>query len=254
MKGKVGTPCKDEFLRKTDNTKTIKEIKRNKTKKLKEIKSILNSKSNYNHIAKELEMHTIDVLKLIQEETLQFGTNISKTMAKHLMDKGGTVSEIAELYNCYEIKVLRTLNEINDNDYKNKVKEIDIALKIYKLLEQSKWFNFISSKLNIDKYKAFNIYNKYFHKYNNRVIDFKVVKELSKLNLTDKEIANFYNITDEDMKQVREHIIYEYKTKNLGSNKKLLNNINKEDILDEAYKESTNNDFYSIRSKNKKYK
>ena len=108
--------------------------------------------------------------------------------------------------------------------------------------------------MNIDKYKAFNIYNKYFHKYNNRVIDFKVVKELSKLNLTDKEIANFYNITDEDMKQVREHIIYEYKTKNLGSNKKLLNNINKEDILDEAYKESTNNDFYSIRSKNKKYK
>ena len=54
MKGKVGTPCKDEFLRKTDNIKTTKEIRANKTKILKEIKIILNSKSNYNYIAKEL--------------------------------------------------------------------------------------------------------------------------------------------------------------------------------------------------------
>ncbi len=161
---KVGTPCKDEFLRKTDNIKTTKEIRANKTKILKEIKIILNSKSNYNYIAKELEMHTIDVLQLLQEETLQFGTNISKAMTKHLMDRGVTVSEIAELYNCDEIKVLLTLNEINDNDYRNKIKEIGIALKIYKLLEKSKGFNFISSKLNIDKYKAFNIYNKYFHR------------------------------------------------------------------------------------------
>ena len=254
MKGKVGTPCKDEFLRKTDNIKTTKEIRANKTKILKEIKIILNSKSNYNYIAKELEMHTIDVLQLLQEETLQFGTNISKAMTKHLMDRGVTVSEIAELYNCDEVKVLLTLNEINDNDYRNKIKEIGIALKIYKLLEKSKGFNFISSKLNIDKYKAFNIYNKYFHRYNNRVIDFKAVKELSTLNLTDKEIANFYNITDEDMKQVRAHIIYEDKTKNLRGNKDALSNLNKEDILDYAYKESTNNDFYSIRSENKKYK
>ena len=129
MKGKVGTPCKDEFLRKTDNIKTTKEIRANKTKILKEIKIILNSKSNYNYIAKELEMHTIDVLQLLQEETLQFGTNISKAMTKHLMDRGVTVSEIAELYNCDEVKVLLTLNEINDNDYRNKIKEIfDVSI------------------------------------------------------------------------------------------------------------------------------
>ena len=40
MKGKVGTPCKDEFLRKTDNIKTTKEIRANKTK---------NTKRNKNH-------------------------------------------------------------------------------------------------------------------------------------------------------------------------------------------------------------
>ena len=56
------------------------------------------------------------------------------------------------------------------------------------------------------------------------------------------------------MKQVRSHIIYEDKTKHLRRNKYALSNLNKEDILDYAYKESTNNDFYSIRSENKKYK
>ena len=56
------------------------------------------------------------------------------------------------------------------------------------------------------------------------------------------------------MKQVRDRIIYEDKIKNLSKNKELLSNSNNEDILIYAFRESRNKDFYSIRSKNKKYK
>ena len=54
-------------------------------------------------------------------------------------------------------------------------KEINIAIKVRDLLEKHFNFNEISHELKLSRYKLFKIYNKYFEKYNDEVIDFDII-------------------------------------------------------------------------------
>ncbi|WP_195251405.1 hypothetical protein [Romboutsia sp. 1001713B170207_170306_H8] len=250
MKGSVERACIDILLKVPKNIKTVKYKKIEKARLLREIKAKINEGKSYIDIAIELEIHTIDVLNILQEEII-FGINLTKGMIEHLISKGITISEISELYKCKKVNIIYALNDINNNISKNKAIEIETAIKINDLLENNIGFDFISKSLKIDEYKVFTIYNKYFHKYNNNVISFNQIEELIKLNLSDVNIARFYSINEDDMNLVKEQIKY-----NKQIRKSKIDDKNKDNLsmIEKSYKESTNMDFHCIRSKNRKYK
>lgn len=243
-RGSVGRPLVIKKLKRPEGTITIRSKRIRENKIAKEIINMINDGKGYDQIAKDLGLTKKEVLIINQKNTLRHGNNVSRTSIIDMINLGITTKEISEIFNCKErdvILILRNISYSRELDIEN---EINIAIKVRDMLEKQFNFNEISYELKSSKYKLFKIYNKYFEKYNDEVIDFDVIDKLIYLKLNLDEIAKFYNIPKE----------YLLELINMNEKSKIERDKNKikeqkaikveEDILTKSYKAS-NIDFYA---------
>ena len=161
-----------------------------------------------------------------------------------MINLGITTKEISEIFNCKESDVILILKNINYSRNLDTEKEINIAIKVRDMLEKQFNFNEISYELRSSKYNLFNIYNKYFERYNDEIIDFDVIDKLIYLKLNLDEIAKFYNIPKEyllELIKMNEDSKIERNKKKIKEQKVIKI---EEDILTKSYKAS-NIDFHA---------
>ena len=111
-----------------------------------------------------------------------------------MISLGITSKEISEIFNCKESDVISIWKNINYSKNLDIEKEINIAIKVRDLLDKHFNFNEISHELKLSRYKLFKVYNKYFEKYNDEVIDFDIIDKLFNLKLNYDDFDKFYNI------------------------------------------------------------
>ena len=211
-RGSVGRPLVIKKLKRPEGTITIRSKRIRDNKIAKEIINMINDGKGYDQIAKDLGLTKTEALIINQKNTLRHGNSINKN--------------------------------INYSKNLDIEKEINIAIKVRDLLEKHFNFNEISHELKLSRYKLFKIYNKYFEKYNDEVIDFDIIDKLFNLKLNYDDIAKFYNIP----KQYLMELI------NMNEKSKIERDKNKikeqksikdeEDILTKSYKAS-NIDFHA---------
>ncbi len=120
-----------------------------------------------------------------------------------MISLGITSKEISEIFNCARKWMLYQFGKnINYSKNLDIEKEINIAIKVRDLLEKDFNFNEISHELKLSRYKLFKIYNKYFEKYNDEVIDFDIIDKLFNLKLNYDDIAKFYNIKTRKLRNI----------------------------------------------------
>ena len=182
-RGSVGRPLVIKKLKRPEGTITIRSKRIRDNKIAKEIINMINDGKGYDQIAKDLGLTKTEALIINQKNTLRHGNNINRTNINDMISLGITTKEISEIFNCKESDVISIWKNINYSKNLDIEKEINIAIKVRDLLEKHFNFNEISHELKLSRYKLFKIYNKYFEKYNDEVIDFDIIDKLFNLKL-----------------------------------------------------------------------
>ena len=243
MKGIIGTPTIPEKINTNGNILSNKS-KRNKEEKLaNKIISLINDGKTYKEVGKALKIKSLDVVKIYESKTLIYKEILNENNIKHMLKNELTTKEIAEYFNIQEFKVIAVLKNVDYNLVEN-IKEINIAIEVKDMLDKSINFSKISKRLNIDRYKAFIIYNKYFDIYRNDIIDVEVINKLEELKLSTKLIAKFYNVEEQQILNLKEMSI---QIRNSSVSDKKVHNGIKEDLLKEGYEKSNKMDFYACK-------
>lgn len=243
-RGSVGRPLVIKKLKRPEGTITIRSKRIRENKIVKEIINMINDGKRYDQIAKDLGLTKKEVLIINQKNTLRHGNNVRRTNIIDMINLGITTKEISEIFNCKESDVISVLKNINYSKNLDIEDEINLAINVRDLLEKHFNFNEISHELKLSKYKLFKIYNKYFEKYNDEVVDFDIIDIFLNLKLSYDDIAKFYNIPKEYLveliKMNKKSKIERYKKK--IKEEKIIKD--EEDILTKSYKAS-NIDFYA---------
>nr|WP_317333451.1 hypothetical protein [uncultured Romboutsia sp.] len=243
-RGSVGRPLVIKKLKRPEGTITIRSKRIREHKIAKDIINMINDGKGYDQIAKDLGLTKKEVLIINQKNTLRHGNNVNRTNIIDMMNLGITTKEISEIFNCKESYVISILKNINYSKNLDIEREINFAIKVRDLLEKYFNFNYISYELKLSKYKLFKIYNKYFEKYNDEVIDFDTIDKFLNLKLNYDDIAKFYNIPKEylmELIKMNEKSKLE-RDKNKIKEEKFIKD--EEDILTKSYKAS-NIDFHA---------
>ncbi len=204
---------------------------------------MINDGKKYDEIARYLGLTKIEVITINQNNTLRHGSNISKININDMINLGLTTKEISKIYNCKESTVIALLKDIDlkkNIEYEN---EIDISINVRDMLQKGFNLKDISKELNINRYKLFSVYNKYFEEYNSEAIDFDVIEKLLNLKLSYDDISSFYNIPKEYL-MILINMNEESKIERKNKKKEEIVTIDEEDILTKSYKAS-NIDFYA---------
>lgn len=243
-RGSVGRPLVIKKLKRPEGTITIRSKRIRENKIVKEIINMINDGKRYDQIAKDLGLTKKEVLIINQKNTLRHGNNVRRTNIIDMINLGITTKEISEIFNCKESDVISVFKNINYSKNLDIENEINLAIKVRDLLEKHFNFNEISHELKLSKYKLFKVYNKYFEKYNDEVVDFDIIDIFLDLKLSYDDIAKFYNIPKgylvELIKMNEKSKIERYKKK--IKEEKIIKD--EEDILTKSYKAS-NIDFYA---------
>ncbi|MGL5346259.1 MAG: hypothetical protein ACRDA3_02825 [Peptostreptococcaceae bacterium] len=250
-RGSVGRALIPYRFKRPENVITIRYKKARETKYLKQIMKLLYEGRDYEQISDELEITVVEVLNIIQQNTLRYGSGMTKVNIIDMLSKGATTYDVAKFYKCEESKIIAIKNDINLMNRPNIEMEINLAINVKNLLNKNLKFNSISKRLNRNRYFLFRLYNKYFNKYNNEIIDVKVVEKLAELDLTSEEIANFYQIKTENILEIRLLISQVNKHKIISKSINHKDNKKDESILDKAYENSNRQDFYDFKMKNR---
>lgn len=242
-RGSVGRPLVIKKLKRPEGTITIRYKKIREKKFAKEIINMINEGKKYDEIAKHLGLTKKEVIIINQNNTLRHGSKISKININDMINLGLNTKEISKIYNCKESTVIALLKDI---DLKKNIRyenDINLSINVKDMLEKGFNLKDISKELNINRYKLFSVYNKYFEEYNSEVIDFDVIEKLLNLKLSYDDISKFYNIPKEYLMIL---INMNEKSKIERKNKIVENSItiDEEDILTKSYKAS-NLDFYA---------
>ena len=250
-RGSVGRALIPYRFTRPENVITIRYKKIRETKNSKQIIKLLEEGRDYEQISNELEISKVDVLTIHQQNTLRYGSGMTKVNIKDMIKKGLTTGEIADFYKCEEYKIVSVINNIDYEEKPNIERSINLAIQVKDLIEKGIKFEAISQKLNKNRYHLFTIYNRYFEKYNNDIIDIEVIQEMVSLGLKNEDIAMFYEIPKEHIIELR-RISIELKQSKRAS--KVTDNKKKvmiDDSLDKAYEKSNKQDFYDIKMKNR---
>lgn len=242
-RGSVGRPLVIKKLRRPEGTITIRAKKIRENRIANEIINSLNDGKGYNQIAKDLGLSKKEVLLINQRNTLRHGSNINKINIKDMINLGITTKDIGEIYNCKESYIISILKNLDYNNLEIK-EEIEIAIKVRDMLYKGFNLNDISKELKIRRYKLFDIYNKYFEKYSDEVIDFETIEQLLQIKLNYNEISKFYNIPKQYLMEL---ININEKSKKNRAKKNFKEKIDVKDeehILTKSYKNS-DIDFYA---------
>lgn len=250
-KGSVGRALIPYRFVRPENVITIRYKKIRETKNSKQIIKLLEEGRDYEQIADELEISKIDVLTIHQQNTLRYGSGMTKVNLKDMIKKGLTTKEIAKYFKCEEGKIVAVLNDVDYEENPSIERNINIAIKIKHLLDKNIKFSAISRKLNRNSYYLFTIYNRYFKHYDNEIIDMEVIQELVYIGLTNEDIAMFYEVPKGHIIQLRKISI---ELKNNSIKPKVVEDKKKVAIdksLDKAYEKSNKQDFYDMKMKNR---
>lgn len=250
-RGSVGRALIPYRFKRPENVVTIRYKKARQTKNLKQIMKLLHEGRNYEQISDELEINMVDLLTILQQNTLRYGSGMTKVNIIDMLDKGATTDEIARFYKTEESKIVAVKNDISLIDKPNVESDINVAIKVRNLLNKNLKLDIISKKLNRNKYFLFVVYNKYFKIYDNQIMDTEIIEKLVNIGLTSEEIASFYSVKIEDILQLRRLITQANKLKIASKNIKSKNDIEKSNILDNAYENSNKQDFYDFKMKNR---
>ena len=87
------------------------------------------------------------------------------------------------------------------------IKNMRMSDEIKRMLDYSKDLNYISMKMQRDKYELFLIYDRFYKKYKDRVLDCNVVCELIQLGLSNKEIGQFYGVDKNQISSLSKNYI-----------------------------------------------
>ena len=211
---------------------------------VKEIINMINDGKGYDQIAKDLGLTKTEALIINQKNTLRHGNSINRTNINDMISLGITSKEISEIFNCKESDVISIWKNINYSKNLDIEKEINIAIKVRDLLEKHFNFNEISHELKLSRYKLFKIYNKYFEKYNDEVIDFDIIDKLFNLKLNYDDIAKFYNIPKQYLMELINMNEKSKIERDKSKTKEQKVTKDEEDILTKSYKAS-NIDFHA---------
>lgn len=212
-RGSVGRPLVIKKLKRPEGTITIRSKRIRDNKIAKEIINMINDGKGYDQIAKDLGLTKTEALIINQKNTLRHGNSINRT-------------------------------NINYSKNLDIEKEINIAIKVRDLLEKHFNFNEISHELKLSRYKLFKIYNKYFEKYNDEVIDFDIIDKLFNLKLNYDDIAKFYNIPKQYLMELINMNEKSKIERDKSKTKEQKVTKDEEDILTKSYKAS-NIDFHA---------
>lgn len=243
-RGSVGRPLVIKKLKRPEGTITIRSKRIRDNKIAKEIINMINDGKGYDQIAKDLGLTKTEALIINQKNTLRHGNNINRTNINDMISLGITTKEISEIFNCKESDVISIWKNINYSKNLDIEKEINIAIKVRDLLEKHFNFNEISHELKLSRYKLFKVYNKYFEKYNDEVIDFDIIDKLFNLKLNYDDIAKFYNIPKQYLMELINMNEKSKVERDKSKTKKQKVIKDEEDILTKSYKAS-NIDFHA---------
>ena len=243
-RGSVGRPLVIKKLKRPEGTITIRSKRIRDNKIAKEIINMINDGKGYDQIAKDLGLTKTEALIINQKNTLRHGNSINRTNINDMISLGITSKEISEIFNCKESDVISIWKNINYSKNLDIEKEINIAIKVRDLLEKHFNFNEISHELKLSRYKLFKIYNKYFEKYNDEVIDFDTIDKLLNLKLNYDDIAKFYNIPKQYLMELINMNEKSKIERDKSKTKEQKVTKDEEDILTKSYKAS-NIDFHA---------
>lgn len=250
-RGSVGRALIPYRFTRPENVITIRYKKIRETKNSKEIIKLLEEGRDYEQIANELEITKIDVLTIHQQNTLRYGSGMTKVNIRDMKDKGISTGEIAEFFKCEESKIVAILNDIDYIDKPKIERSINLAIKVRNLVDKNINFEAISRKLNRNRYYLFTLYNRYFKKLNNEIIDMDIIQELVSMGLNSEDIGRFYEVPKEHIIELRRISVEMKKTKNEPKVKDNKNRLIKDNSLDKAYEKSNKQDFYDLKMKNR---
>lgn len=250
-KGSVGRALIPYRFTRPENVITIRYKKIRETKNSKQIIKLLEEGRNYEQIADELQIPKVDVLTIHQQNTLRYGSGMTKVNLNDMIEKGVTTYEIAQFFKCEESKIVAILNNIDYIDKPNIERNINLAIKVRNLVDKNINFEVISRKLNRNRYYLFMLYNRYFKKFNNEIIDMEIIQKLVLIGLNNDDIAKFYEVPKEHITELRRISVEMKKNKSIPKVSKNINKDKANNCIDEAYEKSNKQDFYDLKMKNR---
>lgn len=190
------------------SAKTARGSKALETRVVNNIRRLLNERYNYNHVCKNINLSRIEALRIYEKHYPIYTGEMTKIKVIHMTGAGLSINDISQFYSVSESLVRSILNENKEKvqlikssrgSIFNKVNvEVGVSKKridaIKTMMDNSKDLNFIGSKLNMDKYEVFQLYERYYPKYKNLVPSKDIIKEMNKLGLSYKNIADFYKV------------------------------------------------------------
>lgn len=242
-RGSVGRPLVIKKLKRPEGTITIRYKKIREKRFAKDIINMINEGKKYDEIAKHLGLTKAEVITINQNNTLRHGSKISKININDMINLGLNTKEISKIYDCKESNVIALLKDIDLKKNIEYEKEINISINARDMLNKGFDMKCISKELNINRYKLFSVYNKYFEEYSSEVIDFDIIEKLLNIKLSYDDISRFYSIPKEYL-MILINMNEESKVERKTKKKEKSVTVDEEDILTKSYKAS-NIDFYA---------
>lgn len=242
-RGSVGRPLVIKKLKRPEGTITIRYKKIREKRFAKDIINMINGGKKYDEIAKHLGLTKAEVITINQNNTLRHGSKISKININDMINLGLNTKEISKIYDCKESNVIALLKDIDLKKNIEYEKEINISINARDMLNKGFDMKCISKELNINRYKLFSVYNKYFEEYSSEVIDFDIIEKLLNIKLSYDDISRFYSIPKEYL-MILINMNEESKVERKTKKKEKSVTVDEEDILTKSYKAS-NIDFYA---------
>ena len=242
-RGSVGRPLVIKKLKRPEGTITIRYKKIREKRFAKDIINMINEGKKYDEIAKNLGLTKAEVITINQNNTLRHGSKISKININDMINLGLNTKEISKIYDCKESNVIALLKDIDLKKNIEYEKEINISINARDMLNKGFDMKCISKELNINRYKLFSVYNKYFEEYSSEVIDFDIIEKLLNIKLSYDDISRFYSIPKEYL-MILINMNEESKVERKTKKKEKSVTVDEEDILTKSYNAS-NIDFYA---------
>ena len=242
-RGSVGRPLVIKKLKRPEGTITIRYKKIREKRFAKDIINMINEGKKYDEIATHLGLTKAEVITINQNNTLRHGSKISKININDMINLGLNTKEISKIYDCKESNVIALLKDIDLKKNIEYEKEINISINARDMLNKGFDMKCISKELNINRYKLFSVYNKYFEEYSSEVIDFDIIEKLLNIKLSYDDISRFYSIPKEYL-MILINMNEESKVERKTKKKEKSVTVDEEDILTKSYKAS-NIDFYA---------
>ena len=242
-RGSVGRPLVIKKLKRPEGTITIRYKKIREKRFAKDIINMINGGKKYDEIAKHLGLTKAEVITINQNNTLRHGSKISKININDMINLGLNTKEISKIYDCKESNVIALLKDIDLKKNIEYEKEINISINARDMLNKGFDMKCISKELNINRYKLFSVYNKYFEEYSSEVIDFDIIEKLLNIKLSYDDISRFYSIPKEYL-MILINMNEESKVERKTKKKEKSVTVDEEDILTKSYNAS-NIDFYA---------